>query len=69
MDGSMLRNTLVPLAVYGAVGAGVGLGIEYVVVKPMSRGNQDWAIPTTYALLGLVFGAMSLKLIPQLPGM
>lgn len=37
----------------GLLGTGVGLTLEYVVIKPMSKGNQDWVTPVTYALVGM----------------
>lgn len=37
----------------GIGGAALGLTLEYVVIKPMSKGNQDWVAPVTYTILGM----------------
>lgn len=37
----------------GAGGAVLGVVAEYAVIKPMSKGNQDWVAPVTYALVGM----------------
>jgi hypothetical protein len=68
MDGNALMGSVVPLVVSGALGAAAGLAIEYGVVKPLSKGNQDWAIPSTYALLGIVLGAYYRGMLPKIPG-